>query len=73
MNYSHEAAIKALKQRANQARELTDKLDRYCEQLVDDREVKLTERYTWAINEIENTLRNLNFAELARHAANLAQ
>jgi len=73
VTYAHEAAIKALKRRANDARELADKLDKYASALEDDREVSLTDRYCWAINEIENFMRNLDFNHLAKHAAELAK
>lgn len=71
MTINHENAINAILLRATRARELAEKLERYAAQLVDDREVPLNERYTWAINEIENYIRNINFSKLARHTARI--
>lgn len=77
MTYAHEEALKALKIRALRARNLADVLDRYAKELEDTRptpklNVSVNTRYEWAINEIENYTRNLNFAELARHARGIA-
>lgn len=73
MTYQHEQAVKALQLQAQRARELADKLDQYAQELQDDREVKLTDRFSWAINEVENFIRNVNFSQLARHMMNLAK
>ena len=73
MTYNHKEAIKALKLRASRARDLATDLDRYSMHLEDDREVSLETRYTWAINDIENFIRNIGFSELARHTANLSK
>lgn len=71
MTHRHETAIKEIKLRASRARELADSLDNYAKAMEDDREVKVGTRMEWAINEIENFLRNINFAGLARYRAAL--
>lgn len=69
------SAREALEARARDARSLADSIDARLKDLdhEDDSPIKVSrsERYTWIINDIENFIRNINFAELARHAANL--
>lgn len=64
-----DAAIRSLQRRANAARDLADTLERRIKQFADDSFASMTDQYCWAINEIENFTRNLDYAELARHAA----
>ena len=76
MNDNMQRAVDALKTRALRARDLAVTLDRRAEELVNaktDGRVKGSEVFVWAINEIENFTRNLDFNDLARCCAMLAQ
>jgi len=73
-------ALKQLKEaftkRANAMRDMADALDKRVEELGKPNEIKgmrITDadRSNWAVNEIENLIRNLNFSELCRLTASL--
>lgn len=71
----NQAAI-ALRSRASSLADYAAKLDQRVEELeaydpAQERLAKRSDLVNWAINDIENLLRNLNFAELARVYANL--
>lgn len=70
-------AVKAIRRRANDARGLAEKLERYAAEIENPPKsavkITATERFSWAINDIENYLRNLNFAEMARDAASMSE
>lgn len=73
-----ESAIEALKRRAMHARNLAAVLEKHAADIENppavktNLEVSAADRFGWAINEIENFLRNLNFAEMARRMAELS-
>lgn len=69
-------AVEALMLRASQARALAGLLERYADRLMSPPKLEVpvadaVDVFHWAINEIENYIRNVNFAELARRTAEL--
>ena len=70
--YETKEAVKALKDRAASATRLAESLTKYAEQIAKGDDVPSNERFSWAINEIENFVRNVNFAQLARHCARIS-
>jgi|SRR6516225_11633461 hypothetical protein len=65
--YSQESAVRALKRQARHARELAEQLERNAERIEKngEMEVPLPDLFRWSINDIENFVRNANFASLA--------
>ena len=65
---------KALVSRANQMADMAEKLKRRASEIGEPCSLGTTasDRAGWAVNEIENLLRNLNFAEMTRLIANLS-
>ncbi len=72
-----ETAIKLLRRKAEMMKEEGEKLLREVgnlEQVVlgsETSSARFSDRFNWAINTIENVIRNLNFAEFARAQAKL--
>lgn len=66
-------ASMAIKQLASDARELAERLDRRAAQLAEGStpNASATELFSWAVNDIENYIRNVNFAGLVRRANEL--
>ena len=79
MTYELKTAIQALRLRAERARDLATTIDNRVREMEekaggrkDEFPVSQTDVFVWTINDIENFIRNVNFAELARLAAGLS-
>lgn len=73
-----EKAVSDLRTVAERAERLAVKLHHYADEIKNpptDNGIPVTaaERYTWAINEVENYIRNINFANLASNVARISE
>lgn len=73
MTKNQERAIEQIKIQARRAADLATELERYAREMADTKEISVHERMAWAINDIENYLRNINFATLARYMSKLTE
>lgn len=70
--FALKAVVAEMKHQATRAVELAETLSRYANELEKDAGgTEASDRFNWAINDIENYIRNINFANLARKMANL--
>ena len=71
LDYTVERAINALRARSHDLASLAEKLAKRADEIdnykaEDRRLANRDDLFNWAINDIENMIRNLNFADMAR-------
>lgn len=77
-SYYKSEATKMLRGKADALRRAADAVDRYATRMVEGDEhstMKVTDEdlFSWAINEIENAIRNFNFSQMATAGMRMAQ